>query len=153
MKFLPLTNSDKLALIDDEDYEKCLTFKWKLHPDGYATPTTHKERGLFLHRYILDLTKKDKCNVDHQNRNKLDCQKSNLIKANQTINLFNASIRSDNKTGEKGVSWDKLHNKYRAQGRLKNGRAKYIGLFETILEATNARKLFMAKEWPEITNI
>lgn len=46
-------------------------------------------------------------NLDHINRVKTDNRIENLREVNQSENLRNTVIRSDNKTGVKGVRWDK----------------------------------------------
>lgn len=46
-------------------------------------------------------------NLDHINRKKTDNRIENLREVSQSCNLRNSSIRNDNKTGVKGVRWDK----------------------------------------------
>ena len=52
----------------------------------------------------------------------------------QKINHSNKRMRSDNKTGFVGVSFDKDTNKYRARIHI-DGKYKHLGLFNTANEA------------------
>lgn len=72
--------------------------------------------------------------IDHKYRNRSDNQLENIRAATPSNNMCNARIRSDNKSGYPGVSWDKLREKWRAQINIK-GKSYYIGLFNTAYEA------------------
>jgi hypothetical protein len=76
-------------------------------------------------------------NLDHINGNKLDNRIENLRKCNQTQNTANSKIRSDNKSGYRGVVWHKATNKWQAQTMLK-GKRIHIGLFNSKDEAALA---------------
>ena len=84
MKEIKLANSDKVAIVDDEDYDKVIQVSstWYLH-NGYAQKGFRKGSKIktrHLHRLVLNLmddTWKDE-SVDHINHNKLDNRKSNL---------------------------------------------------------------------------
>ena len=58
----------------------------------------------------------------------------NLRWATRTENCQNAGIRSDNKTGHKGVTFNQRSQKYEARIKL-NGKVKYLGSFITAEEA------------------
>lgn len=53
---------------------------------------------------------------------------------------LNRRLRSDNKTGFRGIIFDKARGKYRAEYRL-NGKLNYIGRYDTITEAKVAYEL------------
>ena len=55
---------------------------------------------------------------------------SNLRIASRSQNLMNQTIRSNNTSGYKGVSWQKTVNQWKAQ-IVSCGRHKYLGLFAT----------------------
>ena len=54
----------------------------------------------------------------------------NLRIASRSQNLMNQTIRSNNTSGYKGVSWQKTVNQWKAQ-IVSCGRHKYLGLFAT----------------------
>lgn len=77
--------------------------------------------------------------IDHINRQRADNRICNLRIATTTENLQNASIRTDNTSGQSGVSWHKVTKKWRA--RIQTGKKEiYIGLFNDISDAISARK-------------
>jgi hypothetical protein len=82
--------------------------------------------------------------IDHINGVKDDNRLSNLREASQKQNLLNVGIRSNNKSGYKGVCFDKPSNKWKAQARL-NYKDACLGLFETPELASDAYQSF-AKE-------
>lgn len=71
--------------------------------------------------------------VDHINRDKTDNRWCNLRIANKSQNAANAKIRSDNKTGYRGVQ--KHGHRFRARIGVGGGRYKHLGLFDTPEEA------------------
>lgn len=79
MKKIELSQG-KFALVDDEDFEWLSQYKWYFHK-GYARRSyrfakTGKQRGVFMHRDILKLSKK--YHTDHIDGNGLNNQRSNL---------------------------------------------------------------------------
>ena len=110
--------------IDLEDYKKTKGLKWCLGSHGYVE---HAARNLLLHHHIF-IKPMYGYEIDHRDRNKLNNRRSNLRIADHTHNNANIGLRSDNKTGLKGVSWNKLNKKYVAQiGYYKNNMT--LGLF------------------------
>jgi hypothetical protein len=86
--------------------------------------------------------------VDHKDRNPLNNQRSNLRCANHSTNGANAGIRSDNKSGHKGVSYVKSRGNFLAQIRI-NGKTKNLGRFPTAIEASRAYAEAAIKEFGE----
>lgn len=78
--------------------------------------------------------------IDHKNRNRSDDRWDNLREATKSENCANRdqSIRRS-KTGVVGVYWYDSFGKYVAQIRVR-GKLKHLGSFNTIQEATAARK-------------
>lgn len=136
MKKIKLTQG-QYALVDDEDFEYLNQWKWYLHSVGYAVRNIPSGQ-VYMHRLINNTPKG--LLTDHINRNKLDNQRTNLRTVNKSINAVNTGLRSTNKSGCKGVSWSKLHNKWEAY-IWKNSKKYHLGLFETILEADRARRI------------
>lgn len=78
-----------------------------------------------------------KATIDHKNLERADNRWVNLREATQSQNNTNRGLTGLNKSGFKGVSWEKLAGKWRAQGRA-GRQAMYIGLYETKEEASAA---------------
>ena len=78
--------------------------------------------------------------VDHKNRVRNDNRISNLRLATYSENNINSKIRSSNKSGFKGVHWNKQSNSWRASIKV-NGRAKCLGNFNTAEEAAQEYKI------------
>jgi hypothetical protein len=74
--------------------------------------------------------------IDHINGIKLDNRIENLRLATDSGNNSNATMSKRNKTGFKGVSFNKWAQKYEA--RIFNGKVKYLGVFETAEAASHA---------------
>jgi hypothetical protein len=68
--------------------------------------------------------------IDHRNRNRSDNRWKNLREATRSENMQNAGVRSDNKSGYKGVCWDRNKMKWLAQITI-GGDSRFLGLFET----------------------
>lgn len=67
--------------------------------------------------------------IDHKNGVPGDDRIDNLREANQSQNMQNAGIRSDNKSGFKGVSWDAVNGKWVVRIRQAGGRYRNLGRF------------------------
>jgi hypothetical protein len=108
-----------------------------------------------IHRLValhfLENPENKKC-IDHINGNIKDNTINNLRWASLCENSHNAKIRKDNTTGIKGVYFNKELNKYCVQIRIKNKR-KHIGCFNSLEEATIARKKAANELFKEFTNI
>lgn len=77
--------------------------------------------------------------LDHINQNKSDNRIENLRIADQSINMHNAKLKPNNKSGVSGVTWRADRNKWCA--RIKVGYKNFnLGLFEDISDAIKARK-------------
>lgn len=146
MREIPLTNSDKVAIVDDDMYEELSRWKWHLSTSGYAhrTPSVYTSNGrtskhIPMHRHILGLgsIKEDPVHVDHINGNTLDNRRENLRIATCSQNSANRRMRKDNTSGYKGVSWRKQRQKWEAYITI-NGKRKLLGLFDCKHEAARA---------------
>lgn len=76
-------------------------------------------------------------NIDHVDMNKSNNAWENLREANHQQNAFNTSLSRKNKTGYKGVSFDKSRGKFYASIRV-NGKTKSLGRHETAQMAYEA---------------
>lgn len=94
---IPLTNSEKVTLVDAADIPLIRDFKWYLSHDGYAasefhTPQVNHKRlqiPLRMHRLLLWIPRHDRREGDHINHDPLDNRRSNLRIATRAQNRFN----------------------------------------------------------------
>ena len=121
------------AIIDLDDIDRVKDYKWT-YSHGYVV---NRKSRMSLHRLIMDCP--DDMVVDHWNHNKLDNRRDNLRICTQQENMMNRSIQSNNTSGITGVNWDKSRGKWRAQIML-NKKTKYLGLYENIEDAIQARR-------------
>lgn len=80
--------------------------------------------------------------VDHINRDTTDNSWINLRKATRAENLRNSSVHSDSASGAKGVSWDKVNQKWVAQICV-HGKNMHLGRF---LMQEDAMRAYVAAE-------
>lgn len=121
----------KVILCSIEDYNKIKPYTWSINKNGYPM-TKIKGKSIEMHKM---LTNYPIC--DHINRNKLDNRQCNLREANLENNLYNKSRYKNNKSGYKGVYFDKQENKYIASIGYKKKQIK-IGRYNTKEEAAIA---------------
>jgi hypothetical protein len=76
--------------------------------------------------------------IDHKNGRRADNRWSNLRIVDRQENCRNISIRSDNKSGHNGVSWDSSRGKWRSVIEI-NGKSKQLGRFDSLESAVMAR--------------
>ena len=137
MKEIPLTQG-KVALVDDEDYERITALKWtanlqKRRGDAWYAARNDRRRGInrtiLMHRVILDAP--PGMQVDHVNGDGLDNRRSNLRLCSASENSHNARKRRGVTSSQfKGVTWRKDSQKWRARIRS-NHRLILIGQFDT----------------------
>lgn len=81
-KKIHLTNSDRIALVDERDYQRLNYFRWYVSfangsPVAYRTALG---KSILMHREILGYHSSDDFNhVSHRNKNKLDNRYDNLV--------------------------------------------------------------------------
>lgn len=78
--------------------------------------------------------------VDHRNLVKRDNAFLNLREASHAQNMANQTIRSSNRSGIRGVYWEKTSGKWRASINA-GGRRISLGRFETKEQAAAARNV------------
>lgn len=92
----------KQVLVDTEDAQKFHTTKISVAKDNHAYTYYAGTKHGKLHRLIMNVTKSNEV-VDHIDRNGLNNTKANLRIVDVSTNNRNANIRSDNKSGYKGL--------------------------------------------------
>jgi hypothetical protein len=86
--------------------------------------------------------------LDHENRDSLDDRIENLRTATQGQNLANATLRSDNKSGYKGVTWRAQCRRWWASIRI-DGHTRGLGLFDDPAEAHAVYLAAAVEVWGE----
>ena len=101
----------------------------------YAHRTGAKKRTMLLHREILEAP--PGWEVDHVSGDGLDNRRENLRLVTRQQNMHNQRLRANNRSGVKGVHWNKRLSKWRADIAV-DGANVYLGLFATLEEAADA---------------
>jgi hypothetical protein len=136
---------DKYRYEDGKLYYKKSRFKNKIGKEvktfishGYAYFSSHSKKRS-IHRVIFAMFHRKLPKViDHIDRNPLNNRIENLRESSYHLNQFNTKMYLTNKSGFRGVFWDKSRNKWRANICV---QYKYINLgsFDTKEEAYAAR--------------
>src|ERR1035437_153618 len=128
MKEVKLTKG-KIALVDDEDFEKLILYKWHanlIEGHWYAYRTISKDKTIeSMHSFILKIK-----GIDHINNNGLDNRKENLRGCTQTQNNANMKKQANTSSKYKGVSLFKRDNKWRAKIDC-NYICHHLGLYDS----------------------
>lgn len=77
--------------------------------------------------------------IDHRDRQRNNNAWSNLRLATRSENNMNAGLRSDNKSGHKGVSWDRKARKWTVRITVKR-KIHFLGDYHDITQAIAARQ-------------
>lgn len=157
MKQISLTQN-KVALVDDEDYERLSQFKWHAWWNGYRWYAKRNNKNhhinresTLMHREIMNAPKG--VQVDHRNGNGLFNLKENLRFVTNQQNAFNKkSAHKNNKLRIKGVSWNKEKKKFQAQIML-NYKRIHIGYFNVLGDADSAYRIAEEKYFGEFARV
>ena len=130
-----------IAYISLEDVPIAKEIYWRESEYGYVRGwNKDTQRDVLLHVYIIGTNTKVDL-LDHINRNKLDCRRTNLRLANKQINSLNREPPKNSTTQVKGVSYDKRRKKYRSYIKI-NQKQVFLGYFTNIDDADIARKKY-----------
>lgn len=136
IKLIPLSQG-KYAIVDAEDYERLMQWKWYRTTIGYAARTMHFgykngrkiKTDITMHRFIMNTPKG--MDTDHINGDRLDNRRCNLRICSHSENCKNLPIRKNlakKSSKYKGVSWDKKTKKWVAKIMV-NRVHKILGYF------------------------
>lgn len=133
MEKIPLSRGG-YTLVDDENYEFLSQWKWYTGTKGYIQGKIDKIPVL-MHRVVTGCKKGEL--VDHRDGDKRNNQKSNLRICSNRENLRNRGKTRANKSGYKGVHWDKKGKKWNAHIMV-NYKSIYLGVYSDKKEAARA---------------
>lgn len=104
---IPLSKG-RFATIDAADWDRVKAYKWNVDSDGYAYSSQPKEKGgnIMLHRFLLNLPKRNGVCVDHINGDRLDNCRENLRPCSVAENSRNRAKQKQSKYTYKGVKRD-----------------------------------------------
>lgn len=126
--------------IDLKDFFR-LDYAINITANGYAVTRDEEGKLVLLHRWLMGVHNSGfHVNVDHKNRNKLDCRRSNLRVCNKSNNEANKKKRKHSKSLYKGVHTRAIKSgelRYDAYIRVE-GRKKHLGSFLSPEEAARA---------------
>jgi hypothetical protein len=136
MKKIPLTQG-KFAIVDDEDFEALLQFKWHVnrHRSTWYAVRWIGSQKIHMHRVITNAPLG--MDVDHIDGDGLNNQRSNLRVCSKQENHWNQGLNRNSTSGFKGVVWHKWARKWQAHIRV-NGKRLYLGLFNDKTAAARA---------------
>lgn len=142
MTKVPL-NHGQFALIDDEDADRVLVYFWTYYwSEKHKKATAHrtlwnkgKPTTVLLHRFVMNAPKG--VQVDHIDRDGLNCQKSNLRFATNAQNHCNTIKKAGSTSRFKGVHFERRRQYYVANITV-NRVAIHLGSFAKEEDAARA---------------
>lgn len=129
----------QVALVSAHQFDRVNAHKWNSHWHAstktfYAARQVRHANGkpttLFMHRFILGLSFGDERQSDHKNHDTLDNRDENLRIVTRSQNQCNRGTFTNNKSGLKGVSWNRKRRRWTARIYL-NRKMTYLGDFLT----------------------
>jgi hypothetical protein len=117
--------------IDTDDFERVSEHSWCYYK-GYAEARMGG-RKIYLSRFIMDTP--DDFDCDHINHDRLDNRKGNLRNCTTSQNMWNMKKHVSGSSKYKGVSWDAVKGKWRAEIE-KNPARRNLGRY--VIEADAA---------------
>lgn len=120
--------------------------------DGTISTCTHIMFRTYLHWMVIKMPINSKKTTDHINGHSLDNRKINLRICDFKYNLKNKKLYKNNKSGYKGVSWNRHHNKWSADIR-NEGKRIFLGYFERRIDAAKTYNKAALKYHGEFASI
>src|SRR5689334_3411959 len=117
-----------IAIVDDADYDVLSAHRWYLETNGYVRAKINGQM-VSMHRFLMSLSRGQKIDVDHINGIRHDNRRSNLRLCTRSQNLGNQSLKRENSSGYKGVSWDKSKRKWQVKITFQ-GKQFHLGRYD-----------------------
>lgn len=130
---IPLTQG-KMAFVDAVDWAVVSRHTWCAHRHAHIwyAVTNVCGKTIGMHRLITGVK-----GADHKDNNGLNNRRRNLRRASAGEQVWNSRKQKNNTSGFKGVVWDPLNKKWRAQIGYKR-RVINLGRFPTKESAARA---------------
>lgn len=148
-------NQNQIVILDDEDYDRLSTYHWCYRAErdgaqGYAirhVKVDGKNKSEYMHRAIMNPP--PGYTVIFKNYDRLDCRRENLCVVTTKESRRHHRVRSDSKTGIKGVRFNPDGGTWTAM-TYRNGNCYTIGNFYTQEEARQAYEAELQRENAEL---
>lgn len=120
----------KIALVDASDYEWLNQWTWTamLAKSGWYAVRGGQSKHIRMHRLITAAP--DGTVVDHEDGDGLNNTRANLRVCSNAENMRNSGLRSSNKSGFKGVFWNRRSGRWMARITV-DYKTVHIGCFAT----------------------
>lgn len=140
------------TLIDSADEGLLAPHRWYLDRGGYARTSVvlpdNRVVAVLLHRRVMGLSKGDRLEVDHINRDRLDNRRENLRVVPKFGNRQNQGAwHKPTSSRFRGVSWEKRSKRWLGVV-VTNGKRYQIGRFKDELVAAEAVRLARLRLMP-----
>mgnify|MGYP001602757070 FL=1 len=153
MKTIKLTKN-KVALVDDEDFERLNQYKWKAIlscSKWYAIRSFRvngEQKTILMHREIMNA--QAGVIIDHKFGDGLDNRKENLRPCTPQQNGFNTKYprKRISKSGIRGVIWNSTVKKFQAVIGF-NNKTVHLGYFTVLGDADQAYRVAEIKYFGE----
>lgn len=124
-------------IIDAEDFPLVKQYQWHISVNGYPrAKVPNKRQTILLHALLIGPTNR-RLVVDHIDGDRANNRRSNLRICTPSGNAKNLALSTRNKSGFKGVCWNKQRQRWEAQ--IGSDRIQYkLGFFDTPVEAAVA---------------
>ena len=140
------TSDGRRFFFDKEDYPLIAKYTWSFNDQGYVISCPYGET-VRLHRLVMNAPRNT--DVHHINQCPEDNRKANLECVSHARNIQLSKRSTANTSGFRGVSWDKAKKKWLASIAC-NGKAYFLGRFEAIEDAVEARRQGELKYFGEV---
>ena len=154
MQQIPLSQN-QVVLLDDNDFDRFSQFHWCYRGErggaqGYAirhVKMDRKYKTSYLHREIANPQPGQE--VIFLNYDRLDCRRENLRVVTQEEARRHHRVRSDSKTGVKGVKYNRRPGTWSVDV-YRGGSSTRLGTFLTKEHAIAAYEKALKKENPDL---